>query len=147
MIWCSIWTSNNCYWDKEIPNLSMMRAMLIEDTKPTLPPVWAPKVRNLGIRDPRVEGTLYNRVLPYMSLDHRELPISVTHKVGVVAHPIMVLTKYTLVGIIPISRAYWEYHSSSGQQVEGMLGGVQPKTIMMHVFYHLTILGHQWEDQ
>lgn len=51
-------------------------------------------------------------------MDNRVSPLSVTHRVGVVAHPILVFAEYTLVGIIPTSRACWDCPSLSGQRVE-----------------------------
>ena len=58
----------------------------------------------------------------------------------------MVFAEYTPVGSISTSWAYWEYRSLFGQQVE-TLESVQPKLIMMQVFYHMTLEGHCWEDQ
>lgn len=61
--------------------------------------------------------------------------------------PYLVFAEYTLVGMIPTSRDFWEYHSSFGQKIESVLGGIQPKVIMMHVFYHMNTEIHSLEDR
>lgn len=50
-------------------------------------------------------------------------PLFVTHRVGVVAHPILVFVEYSPVGIIPTTWACWDYCFSSAQWVESVLGG------------------------
>lgn len=55
-----------------IPDLSMMRAVLIEDTEPTLPTCLNSQGEELIWSAPAIEGTLENRVLP----------LSVTNRVG-----------------------------------------------------------------
>lgn len=145
LIFCSIWTGNNCYWDKKIAYIltkalskrnflvsesvpSRWGVVLIEDIEPNLPTLFISQGEESRWRAPRVERTL----------DNRGLPLSVTYRARVVAHPMLVFSEYTPVGIIPTSWACWECRSSSGQWDESVLGGVQPKAIMMQVFYHMT---------
>jgi len=84
-------------------------------------------------------------------MENREFPIFVSHrikgftplsgllKVYPIGHHTHRQATYPQVSIIPTSEACWEYHSSSSQQVGSVLWGVQPRVIMMQVFYDINI--------
>ena len=115
---------------KLIPGMNTMicflskKRMTNREHSSNSPPHLSSQGEELRWKDPRVEGSLDNRVVDVA-------PLSVTHRVGDVISPILVYAEYTPVGITPISWACWKYHSLSGQQVERVLGGVQPNLIMV----------------
>lgn len=65
-------------------------------------------------------------------MENRVSPIYVTHRVGVVAHPIFVFVEYTLVPIKPIGSGCSDYPSLSPQQVK-MLGGVRSLPLVSRI--------------
>lgn len=125
----------------------------------TLPPCWAPKVRNGEVRAPRVEGTLDNNIGcdPYPC----GKSISSIVVVGCLCgpcnlwqmgispyHQVWDLVEYTRVGILPTSQNCWDWSSPSGQRVEVTWDSVWslPDLVSqsrsshgMQVFYHLTL--------
>jgi len=86
LIWWPSWTRDKCYWYMMITRYEhddmFLRALLIEDTEPNLPPYLNFKAVELRWRATRVEGTLENRLSPFLLPVGLEMLLPYLHRVG-----------------------------------------------------------------